>query len=265
MLSALGLVTVNAATARAGSMLTVLGSEPMFTVTDLGSSYTLQQDSSGTVHTVTSGDGDQTFAFEKAPVTQINQRVNSDVIPGVLGTIYYLFQVGTNKYGFETYYNPALPNGSESVPLGIPLETGWHDGGMNGIISDVNAKGQFVGSGVSLSSGTFAAFSTPSGGSHSIGDLGGYYYADALNTFIASNLGVNLTSSLKIDDLGDIIAEGSLNGANQYFLLTLNGPPTPAPEPTAILTLGVGIVTLCIHRVRRRTKQPVRNDRQAVF
>src|SRR4051812_40805656 len=62
------LMLMLAAEARADPLLS-----PLYGVTDLGTDYTLQTDANGYTHTVTSGDGSATYAFEKSPVTMINE------------------------------------------------------------------------------------------------------------------------------------------------------------------------------------------------
>src|SRR4051812_38116764 len=46
---------------------------PLYSVTDLGTSYTLEKDAGGTAGGATTADGTVTYAFEKAPVTHINE------------------------------------------------------------------------------------------------------------------------------------------------------------------------------------------------
>ena len=224
---------------------------PMFSVTDLGSSYTLQQNSSGAVQTVTSGDGSQVYAFAKSPVIQINQTTDIGHYPSLSTTI--AFQVGSVQYGYYTFITPI--RGEYSTPFSIGGNLINPDGGWsNGSITDGNAKGQFIGTAYVYGPAS-AAFSFPNGSLSAFGPSSpavlNYYY---LNEYIAQNLGVNLTSAVKIDDNGDIIAEGTQNGKDQYFLLNLNAAPTTAPEPSAFLTLGIGAAAFCWVRRRRLSK-----------
>ncbi len=253
VLSGIALVAGNANRALAGSILPTDPS-PMFSVTDLGTSYTLQQNSSGAVQTVTSGDGSQVYAFVKSPVIQINQTVNkNDTYSWLSSTT--SFQVGNIQYGYNTYVT--VSRGIYEVPFAtvgnsIPSDSGW----SNGTIADGNAKGQFVGTASLPGFPQSAAFSFPNGALSAFGpsDSGviNYYY---LNEYIAQNLGINLTSAVKIDDNGDIIAEGIQNAKYQDFLLTLNASPTTAPEPSTLLTLGIGAAAFCWVRRRRRLSQ----------
>ena len=235
----------------------------MFTVTDLGSSYTLQQDASGAVHSVTSGDGSQSYAFEKSLTTPINVRYWSQdgvEIP-TLGKWNYSnlfgggYVVGTLQNGSLVggYYteSPSGYNQVSDVPFGFYFAGSWHNE-MASPVSDMNSHGEIVGTSMLglYSTDTYAAFSTPTGGPHD--PDGTSRVADNLNNYIASSLGVNLTSTVKVDDLGDIIAEGTLNGKTQEFLLTLNGSPTPAPEPSTLALLTVGITALVARAARRK-------------
>jgi hypothetical protein len=239
------------------SIATTANAASMFTVTDLGASYTLQQDSAGTIHSVTSGDGSQTYAFEKSAVNQISG-FSVNPINDYITT--YLFQVGTEQLG---YYN--APGYSPNVPTNFYYLGDWWTQGTTSPVTDVNSQGQIVGqsSGGSNVNG-FAAFSGANGLSH-IDSMFGTYGDNNLNNYIANNLGVYLSSALKIDNLGAIIAEGTLNGNNQYFLLTPDGSPTPAPEPSTFAILAVGVTALCIRSARRgevRTEKTLRSDRK---
>ncbi len=251
VLSGIALVAGNANRALGGTITTPTDPSPMFSVTDLGSSYTLQQNSSGAVQTVTSGDGSQVYAFAKSPVIQINQTVNkNDTYSWLSSTT--SFQVGNIQFGYNTYLTPS--RGEYSVPFStlgpqVSADEGW----SNGSIADGNAKGQFVGTSFIFGA---AAFSFPNGSLSPAGfNSEGYELYHDLNQYIAQNLGINLTSAVKIDDNGDIIAEGTQNGKNQDFLLTLNPSPTTAPEPATLLTLGIGAAALCWVRRRRRLSE----------
>jgi hypothetical protein len=111
----------------------------------------------------------------------------------------------------------------------------------------MNAHGEIVGTSVfgatsSYGSPTYAAFSAPTGGTHDPGDPGNSMVADNLNNYIASSLGINLTQGLKVDDLGRIIAQGTVDGQTQDFLLIpagLSSSPIPAPEPSTLVLLAI--------------------------
>jgi hypothetical protein len=231
-----------------------------FNVTDLGSSYALQQNASGAVSSVTSGNGAQSFLFTKSPVTQIDQSFQSG--DGVYTTTYTL-QEGTHQAG-STEGRLSTLGASINVPTIGGFSGEWATAPGTSPISDLNSSGEVVGksnflvqpSGVSQTS--FAAFSLPDGAGHTLPSVSSPVivanFTDDLNNYIASNLGVYLTASLKVDDLGQIIAQGTLNGQNQYFLLTPNGAPTPAPEPSTLVVVAVGITALGVRSARRRER-----------
>ncbi len=228
----------------------------MFTVTDLGSSYTLQQDSSGTVSSVRSGDGSQAYAFQKSPVTQISG-TSTNPISDYVTT--FLFQNNSYKTGYYYAYAGFSPN----VPINFYYLGDWWTQGTTSPVSDINSHGQIVGQSYggqsygNIISNSFAAFSDVNGQSH-IDSTYGVYGDNNINNYIAKDLGVYLSSAVKIDDLGDIIAKGTLNGNQQYFLLSLNGPPSPAPEPSTLAFLAVGITALGIRSAHRRHVQRMR-------
>ena len=128
-------------------------------------------------------------------------------------------------------------------------------------VADLNANGQVVGLSslfqypVSGYSGpaTYAAFSDPTGNAHG----GSASTSDNLNNYLADALGVYLTSAVKIDDMGRIIAEGTLNGQDQEFLLTpagLSSAPIPTPEPKALVTMTVALMAWAARSARSRRR-----------
>jgi hypothetical protein len=218
----------------------------MFIVTDLGSTYSLQQDSSGVVQTVT-GESGQVYDFYKTPMTQVDQVTNHPDGGNLISTT-IIYEHDSIQVGYSTYllYQTGLTNQPFSNGVdkyGVNFET---FGGNP--ISDANIKGMFIGTGIIANFG-FPAFSYPN---NSLGGANLYY--NDLNAYIAQSLAINLTSAVKIDDNGDIIAYGTQNGINQYFLLNLVGPPTTAPEPSAFVTLGIGAAAVYWARRRRSMK-----------
>jgi hypothetical protein len=226
LLSVMMLATSIVAPANAASINTT--ADTTYNVTDLGSNYTLQQDPSGTVHSVTSGDRSRTYAFEKSPVTITTTFPPSSPFGG---GVYEVTTFTSGNLAFYSLMLDANPNEPGNHQVDGPNNYNW--GTLLQPINDINPSGYTVGGG----GGPNAAFVTYPG------NLGTAQY---LSYVISDAPGVLLSSAVKVDDLGDILAQGTLNGASQYFLLTPNGPPTPipAPEPSALVVLAVGITVL---------------------
>jgi hypothetical protein len=246
---------------------------PMFTVVDLGSGYQLQTDSSGTAYSVTGAGGGPAYAFDKSPTTSINVRYTSEGVEAHGPTINGLTYSGLHAGGFvqSTLQNGSLVQGYYSdpiqsyyglmihVPLGFYYAATWHDE-LTSPVSDMNARGEIVGTSVfgaisSYGAPTYAAFSNPTGGTHDPSNIGNSSVTDNLNNYIASSLGINLTAGLKVDDLGRIIAQGTIDGQTHDFLLTPAGIPSnpiPAPEPSTLVLLAVASVGWVVRRRSRR-------------
>ena len=105
-------------------------------------------------------------------------------------------------------------------------------GGVTSSANGINNNGQIVGS-YGFSSGIVHAFMYESG---SMVDL---------NSLLPANSGWVLTDALRINDAGQIIGLGTLNGVDSVFELTL------APVPSTIGLLAGGIVMLAWGRRRR--------------
>jgi hypothetical protein len=238
-LSVILLATSIVASANAASISTM--ASPTYTVTDLGSNYTLQQGSSGTVQSVTSDDGSQTYDFEKSPVSKTFTLLGGSTVANDQFNEIQTISSGNIKF---TSWIMDQDGPAMYTVLG---PNGWGQG-ENDII-DINRSGYTVGGDVRDYG---AAYVTYPGNLHVVYDL---------NVMISNAPGVLLASATKIDDLGDIIAYGTLNGADQYFLLTPNGPPTPtpAPEPSTLAILAVGITVFGVRSVRRRKRERGQN------
>jgi hypothetical protein len=242
---------------------------PTFNVVDLGSGYQLQTDSTGTASSVTGANGGPAYAFDKSPTTSIDVRHTSEGEGLSLGQWFY-GDVHSGAFFQGTLQNGSLVQGyfadqvsgtgyTPHVPLGFYLMGTWFNQQMPPV-ADMNAHGEIVGTsalGYSSYYGgpTYAAFSNPTGGTHDPNNIANSLVADNLNNYIASSLGINLTQGLKVDDLGRIIAQGTVDGQTQDFLLTpagLSSSPIPAPEPSTLVLLAVASVGRVVRRRSRR-------------
>jgi probable HAF family extracellular repeat protein len=79
-------------------------------------------------------------------------------------------------------------------------------------------------------------------------------FAD-LNELISTDSGWSLTEAIKINNQGQIVGKGYLDGKEQGFLLTLNPDAEPIPEPDSPIALwaGAGILGTTIGLRRRRS------------
>ena len=218
---------------------------PIYTTTDLGAGYQLQAGAGGQVYGVT-GAGGAVYAFDKSPVTSIDVQT---VLPD--GTFHFLtLQNGTHQVGYNDGYS--YPAGLILYPTFMSINSGWFLTPYRNIsspVSDINGQGQVVGTSQYLlgQSSTYAAFSDPNGRTHSFDDSA----MNDLNNYIATIPGVSLTSAVKIDDLGRIIAIGS-NGDDYLLTPTAIGPASPVPEPSAAMLLGLVGTLLGLRSIRQR-------------
>ncbi len=227
---------------------------PIYTTTDLGPGYQLQADAGGQAYDLANADGSAVYAFDKSPVNSINvQTVHAD------GTFQLLtMQDGTHQVGYNTGLSSQA--GTIIFPTFSGINMGWFiQGGLLSTsppVADINSLGQFVGTSQYApgqtspgQTSTYAAFSDPTGQAHGSGSI-----VNNLNNYIATIPGVSLTSAVKIDDLGRIIAVGS--DGNDYLLTPVAlGAASPVPEPTTVVTLGLLASLLGFRSIRRRRQR----------
>ena len=84
------------------------------------------------------------------------------------------------------------------------------------------------------------------------GSLGGYLYrngvAQSLDSLIDPSLGWNIAGATAINDRGQIIGGGYLNGVATSFLLTPRAAATPEPTPALVFVVGLGVSLLALRR-----------------
>lgn len=207
-------------------------SDPQFSVTDLGTSYSFQYGPDGTtMQGVINGAGDETYAYNKTPVVMSTHAGPS----GSRSTI-YSYTAGPYTASNQKYSNNTVVNSS----------VGWTNTNGQFPINDINIKGQVVGS----LAGS-ARITLPDLQHHVIPSLpnDGMYGADMLDIYIHPVSGLSwLTSAIGIDDTGRILARGD---NNHFYLLS----PTPVPEPSSLMMfaiVGAGYGVLSVRRTSQR-------------
>jgi hypothetical protein len=213
----------------------------LYSTTDLGASYQLKSNAGGEIYGVTNATGQVVYAFDKSPVTPIHLQTNDSVHDAY--TVLTM-QNGSHQVGY-TFDN--LLGQFAYVPTFEPILNGWQTYTVSPV-ADLNGNGQVVGKSINFTTGLYyAAFSDVNGQSH------GYNAAitDNVNNYINSIPGVTLTSAVKIDDLGRILASGS-NG-DQYLLTPVGlGQPVTIPEPSSIISFCLVAEFLRRHSIRRK-------------
>jgi hypothetical protein len=219
--------------------------DAIFNVTSLGDNFSLTKDDTGYTTAVTSGDGKSTYSFDKYPVNNTITLVPNQI--PAWEDINYANEINftalSNKFGsipimFFQHGSYSQPASEYLPPNDYPWAVDSSLSNMKSPALDFNIHGQVV--------GTF----------YDVDAKSSIY--GSLNNAIAANLGIYLTSALYIDDMGDIIAAGihgdsttlaSFDGKREYFLLT------PAPEPSTLAFLMVGITALGIRSAHRRYRR----------
>jgi hypothetical protein len=221
----------------------------LYSTTDLGPGYQLQADAGGRVHGVANSDGSVVYAFDKSPVTPISERIDGG--SHAYSFTQYTMENGPFKVGYSYDYGGGL-SGTQHYAINYPTFEPWSNGWFvsPGIspVSDINSRGQVVGNSLYWNGGSYAAFSDVNAQSHGFGAA----VADNLNTYIATIPGVSLTSAMKIDDLGRIVALGS--DGHDYLLTPVGlGPASTVPEPTALMMLGLAGAAVGSRSIRRKS------------
>ena len=198
------------------------------------------------------------YAFDKAPVTYINEHIDG-------GSHYnsytqYTMQVGDYKVGYKYDYGGGLPSGTSwFFPTIYAAVPGWWSHSP-GLVHDVNIQGQAVGQGETVGQGQelsnapvedSAAFSAVGLGERN--DASSYN----LTNYIPPIPGVSLTNATNIDDLGRILATGS-DGDTYLLTPTSLDPAQPVPEPTMLALFGAVLAGLGGRRVARSFLRPSR-------
>jgi len=250
--------------------------DPLYTVTDLGAFTSLGSPPSGYVPQlgtnaqgqgyVLSTNGQQAYLFQRTSTDYPLGTGLSPSLSSALEPLYYganephvinqytvnsqgwiVGQAGSNSEygGFSFLFKSGDPN---------PISGGqW-------TINDINSSNVIVGSfykiytllpdgsryygvidGQAYQFEYHAALFSMGGSSNSMTDL---------NTLISAGSGWNLTNALKIDDLGQIVGVGTLDGPPHAFLLTPGGDPTlvNAPEPSPLALIGLVAAMLGLRR-----------------
>ena len=125
-----------------------------------------------------------------------------------------------------------------------------------GVITDLGTLGNYgsyIGTTAINDLGQVIGTSSTPGGS-----LDGFLYSGGtmtdLNSLISPNSGWNLQSPYGINNHGDNVGVGYLNGVAEGFVLTVDnsGGPSPVPEPSSISLFALGAIGLAIRAYRRK-------------
>lgn len=231
--------------------------DPLYNTIDLGAGYTLSAKPDKSIYSVTGADG-VTYAFDKSPITYIGNPEHHTMPVGHEDMFWAytitdgIHQVGyvydTTEAGRAYYSSPTIENAGQA----------WALPGDQSPALDFNIHGQVVGRSGNMDNDgnvdnvSHAAFSDLDFKSHN--DFSkGIFRADNLNDYITPIPEVSLTSALKIDDAGRILAQGS-NG-DSYLLTPVElGLPSPIPEPGSIAIFGLAILALGVRSARGRPR-----------
>lgn len=215
------------------SLIAQAKADPLYSATDLGAGYTLQTNPDGSAYGVTNAVGTITYAFDKAPVQVTSTFSNYD--PWTHMTYDPNLSTFFKINGYEAYNYEVSRNDIVTTSIG------WLGSNDFNPILDMNSSGQIVGALGSDGDGQpqSARFSEPGMKNHPDSGIGGEYYSDELNHYVAPIPGSPyLISAFKIDDLGRILAEGD-NGHDYLLTPVALGDPATVPEPTSLMVFAV--------------------------
>jgi hypothetical protein len=85
-----------------------------------------------------------------------------------------------------------------------------------------------------------------------------------LNSLLAPNSGWVLTSAVGINDAGQIVGNGLLNGQEQAFLLDTQTPSAPEPGSFVLLSAGATLLLTIVSTRRIRIHRDRQNPHPAV-
>jgi hypothetical protein len=197
-----------------------------YTLTDLGTSDTLQTDANGDTYGVTNAAGTVTYALDKTPVTE---SVGPMIYPIYGG--YYRVTTFQTQGGSYTDMESWSASGN------------YRNDPFIGPVTSVNIQGSMIGP----SFGGLGLLAHLPGYGLYEGLLGQSVYTPPA-TVPASQF--HFTSGQVIDDLNRIVADG--NDGHDYLLTpTSLGTPQTVPEPSTLIVFGLVAAALMAHHARR--------------
>ena len=212
--------------AGAANAATITSTYYGLTATTLGDTFGLTSDATGYVTAVTGADGSQAYKFDKYPVT--HQFLEMYPGPDAATKNDSVYEVMHNKYGSVdvTYYQyGSVGPAGVMAYLGMPMSLD----GFHNPVNDFNIHGVVVGT-----NGGDAAATTNFG---------------FLQNDFPSIPGLVFDSALMVDDSGQVIASGTLDGKPMDFLV-MQGQPIPAPEPSTLAILGCALAVMRLRSAR---------------
>lgn len=186
--------------------------------------------------------------------------------------------LGINSQGTVVGWSDVALQWKNHAFVGSPSNDIGTLGGANSQATAINDNGQVVGQ-ADLADATHHAFLYENGAMRDLGTLAGATDSTALainslgqavgnsgglavlfqdgkvidlNSFLPSDTGWILQTAVGINDIGQIVGGGTLDGQAHSYLLSLNGSIVPIPEPAAWAVFVVAAIGLVGHRLRRK-------------